>query len=71
MTAGAIIDNYLQHATVGMKPAIKMIIRSDILKRFEGSPGAMLGEGIYNRERLRIWLESNMGKLLIKHKGDL
>ncbi len=71
ITAGAIIDNYLQHATIGMKPAVKMSVRFEILKKFESSPGAMLSEGTYNRERLRVWLESNMGKLLIRHRGDL
>ena len=71
LTTGAIIDAYLQHATVGMKPAVKMSVRFAILQKFENSPGAMLGEGTYNRERLKIWLESNMGKLLIKHSGDL
>ena len=71
VTVGDILDAYLQHATTGMRPAVMSSVRFDILQRFERSPGAMVGEGMYNRERLKIWLESNMGKLLIKHRNDL
>ena len=71
VTVGDIIDAYLQHATTGIRPAVMSSVRFDILQRFESSPGAMVGEGMYNRERLKIWLESNMGKLLIKHRNDL
>ena len=71
MTATAIIDGYLQHATVDMRPGVNITIRTDILKRFEESPGAMLGEGIYSREHLHLWMQTNMGRLLIRYRGDL
>lgn len=71
VTSGGIIDAYLQYATIGMSPAVKMSTRLEILRRFESSPGAMVGEGRYNRERLKIWMESNMGKLLVKHRDSL
>ena len=71
MTTNAIIDRYLQHATVDMRPGVKLTIRTAILERFEKSPGAMLGEGIYSREHLHLWMQTNMARLFIRHRRDL
>ncbi len=70
MAATDIIDAYLQHATVDMRPGVKIATRTEILKRFEKNPGG-LGEGVYSREHLHLWMQTNMGRLLIRHRGDL
>ena len=46
-------------------PHVWLRIRNDILKRFENSAGSMLGAGVYNWDRLRLWKEY-AAKFLVK-----
>ena len=71
VTATQIIANYLGHAFEDVKPRIQIVIVHDLLHHFERSPQARIGDNIYSREKLRVWLEFHMGKLLIKHRGEL
>ena len=71
ITANAIIDNYLQFEKVRTTSHIWLSIRNDILKKFENSPGSMMGAAVYNRDRLRLWIESNAARLLVRHRGEL
>ena len=62
LNAGAIIDRYISPAMVGKSPAIRIIVRKDLLQRFSKTTGAKLSEYDYNGVLLRQWLESNAAR---------
>ena len=71
VTAVGIIRNYLSQSFEDVELRIQLIIVQDLLHSFERSPQAKIGNDIYSRAKLRVWLEYHMGKLLIEHRSKL
>ena len=69
--ACSIVEAYIQHGIIDMRPGVALTVRYGILERFKNSPGAMLSEGVYNEKLLHFWMQSNAAKLLVKNRGDL
>ena len=69
--AGAIIDHYISPATVGMRPAVHIIVRKDLLEQFGKTTGAKLSEYEYNGVLLRQWLKSNAARFLVDYRGEM
>ena len=71
LEAGEIVDTYIHYATVDVRDGIRLLIRRDILTRFEQGTGNLIGPGQYNRERLHLWMQSNAARFLVAHRGEM
>ena len=69
--AWGIVDSYIHLAMHDKRPGAKLAIRRDFLDRFGRTPGAMLGDGRYNRELLHQWMQSNAARLLVENRGKM
>ena len=69
--ACAIIDTYVGPAMQDKSPSINIVVRNDLISRFEKTTGAMLGEGQYNRQLLHQWLHSNAARFLVDHRNEM
>ena len=69
--AQAIIDAYIGPALVDKREGVRLVIRQDIMRRFDRVTGAKLGEFEYNRALLQEWLESNAARFLVDNRQDL
>ena len=69
--ACAIVDSYINPALPDKSDIIKLTIRQDFIQRFEKVTGAMLGEGLYNRQLLHQWMQSNAARFLVEHRNEM
>ena len=66
-----IVRAYIAPALQDMPERARFGIDHQFVKAFGKTTGAMLGEGRYNRERLRQWIESNAARFLVNHRDDM
>lgn len=69
--ACAIVDSYIQPALPDKPSMIRLTIRQDFIERFEKVTGAMLGEGLYNRQLLHQWMQSNAARFLVERRHEM
>ncbi len=69
--ACGIVRAYILPALAEMPERVRVGVVHGFVERFGKTTGAMLGEGQYNRERLRQWIESNAARFLIDHRDEM
>ena len=71
LDALGIVDMYIETAISGMSDMARLSIRNEFIDNFEQTPGAMLGDGKFNRIRFHQWMKSNAARFLVENRRQM
>ena len=69
--ACAIMDRYIAPVLVDKPDSLKILIRQDMMSRFDRLTGAKVGEYEYNSELLHRWMQTNAARFLVENRAKL